>query len=249
VTPSYTGKADIHIHSSHSDGTADIRTILHHIRVNTNLDVIAIADHDTLEGSLRARDLAPKYSVEAIPAMEVTSAHGHILALFIERPIARDLSAEETIALIHEQNGLAIAAHAMEPFSEGLLSYRPRPLTLAQIRRTGIDALEVFNAGLTTAPLEWLGHLAARHIGAAPTGGSDAHYLGTIGRGVTLFPGRSAEDFRRAVLDRNTQVGGTRYALRHYAGHFWHRRLSHTRLALWAVRQLAPAYARLERYD
>jgi predicted metal-dependent phosphoesterase TrpH len=247
VTPSYTGKADVHIHSRHSDGAADIRTILHYACTHSELDVIAIADHDTLEGSLRARDLARRYPIEAIPAMEVTSAHGHILALFIERPIPRGLSAEETIALIHEQSGLAIAAHAVEPFSEGLLSLRPRPLSLEQIRRMGVDALEVFNAGLTIPPIEWLGYLAARQIGAAATGGSDAHYLGTIGRGVTLFPGRSAEDFRQAVLERKTQVGGSRYALKHYAGHFWHRRLSHTRVALWAVRQLAPAYARTER--
>lgn len=247
MTLSYTGKADIHIHSSHSDGAADVRSILRYVVAHTDLDVIAIADHDTLEGSLRARDLAQRYPIEAIPAMEVTSAHGHILALFIERPIPRGLSAEETIALIHEQRGIAVAAHAVEPFSASLLALRPHPLSLAQIRSLGVDALEVFNAGLTVPPLEWLGHLAARYIGAAATGGSDAHYLGTIGRGITLFPGRSAEDFRRAVLERNTQVGGSRYALKHYAGHFWHRRLSHTRAGLWAVRQLAPAYAQTER--
>ena len=247
MTPFYTGKADIHIHSSHSDGAADVRTILDYVCTHTDLDVIAIADHDTLDGSLRARDLARRYPVEAVPAMEVTSAHGHILALFIERPIPRDLSAEETIALIHEQNGIAVAAHAMEPFSEGLLSLRPRPLTFAQIRRTGVDALEVFNAGLTVPPLEWMGHLAARHIGAAATGGSDAHYLGTIGRGITLFPGRTTEELRRAILERKTEVGGSRYALRHYAGHFWHRRLSNTRMGLWAVHQLAPVYLRTNR--
>ena len=247
MTLSHIGKADIHIHSSHSDGASDVRTILNYVCSQTDLDVIAIADHDTLEGSLRACDLSHRFPIQVIPAMEVSSAHGHILALFIERPIPRGLPADETVWLIHEQNGLAVAAHAVEPFSPSLLSFRPRPVSLSRVRQMNLDALEVFNAGLTVPPIEWMGHWAARRIGAAATGGSDAHYLGTIGRGVTLFSGRSAEDFRHAVAERKTHVGGSRYAMRHYAGHFWHRRVSRTRLALWAVRQLAPAYVNTDR--
>ena len=247
MTFPYTGKADIHIHSRYSDGSADIRTILEHVAKNTDLDVIAITDHDTLDGSLRARDLANRYRIDVITGMEISSVQGHILALFIERPIPAGLLADETVALIHEQNGLAVAAHAVEPFSDSVLSIRPPLLSLNGVRRIQLDALEVFNAGLATPPVEWLGHLAARRLKVAATGGSDAHYLGTIGRGVTLFPGRTAEDFRHAVLERTTQASGARYALKHYAGHFWHRRLSQTRLGIWATQQLAPAYVRTDR--
>jgi predicted metal-dependent phosphoesterase TrpH len=237
------GKADVHIHSSHSDGAADVRAILEYVSKQTELNVIAIADHDVLDGSLRARDMARRYGVEAIPAMEVTSMHGHILALFIEHPVPPGLPAAETIALIHEQNGIAIAAHVMEPFSAGLLSPRPRPMSLKAVWQTGVDALEVFNASLTFPPVEALGYIAARRLGVAATGGSDSHYLGTIGLGITLFPGHTAADFRRAVLERTTEVGGTRYAMRHYMGHIWHRRLSHTRVGTWAAHRLALAYA------
>ena len=42
------GKADLHIHSTHShDGTATVAAILTHVKRNTDLDVIAITDHDT----------------------------------------------------------------------------------------------------------------------------------------------------------------------------------------------------------
>src|SRR5438132_10076773 len=51
------GKADLHMHSTYSDGIATIEQIFHHVQHNTNLDVIALTDHDVIEGSLRARDL------------------------------------------------------------------------------------------------------------------------------------------------------------------------------------------------
>lgn len=247
MTPNFTGKADIHIHSIHSDGAADIPQILEYASTHTDLNIIAITDHDTMEGSLRARDLAHRYRLEVVPGMEISSAHGHILALFIETPVAPGLPAAETVARIHEQNGLAVAAHAMEPFSPGLFSPWPRWLRFRDAAEVRLDALEAFNASVTIPPLEWLGVLGARHLGAAVTAGSDAHYLGTIGLGITRFPGHTSEDLRRAILQRATQIGGAHYALRHYAGHLWHRRLSHTRPGIWASRRWAPAYARVHR--
>ncbi len=247
MTPSYTGKADIHIHSKHSDGSASIREILEYVQKYTDLNVVAIADHDTLAGSLMARDIAHEYGLEAVPAMEVSSRHGHILALYVEWPIPAGLSAEETIARIHEQGGIAVAAHAVEPFSASLLAIRPHVIAPWKLKQMGVDGLEAFNASITIPPMEWLAHLAARYLEVAVTGGSDAHYLGTIGRGITLFPGHTAADLKTALLQRRTVPAGTRYALRHYAGHVWHRRISHTRLGMWAAQRFAPAYARAAR--
>jgi predicted metal-dependent phosphoesterase TrpH len=53
------GLADLHIHSIYSyDGTASISAILQHVMLNTPLYVIAITDHDSLQGNLEAMDLA-----------------------------------------------------------------------------------------------------------------------------------------------------------------------------------------------
>jgi predicted metal-dependent phosphoesterase TrpH len=247
VTPFYTGKADIHIHSNHSDGSASIRQILEYVQKHTDLNVVAIADHDTLHGSLTARDIAHEYGLEAIPAMEVSSKHGHILALYVEYPIPPALPADETIARIHEQGGIAIAAHAVEPFSASLLAIRPHVLAPWRLKALGVDGLEAFNASITIPPMEWVARLAAEWMGVAVTGGSDAHYLRTIGRGITLFPGHTAADLKAALLNRRTVPAGARYALKHYAGHVWHRRISHTRLGSWASERLAPAYERVAR--
>src|SRR5947209_10506415 len=51
------GKADLHMHSTYSDGVGTIEQILAYGQYNTDLDVIAITDHDVIESALRARDI------------------------------------------------------------------------------------------------------------------------------------------------------------------------------------------------
>src|SRR2546422_9080725 len=109
------GRADLHMHSSYSDGIGTIQQILHHVQHNTDLDVIALTDHDIIEGSLRMRDLWAKgnYRFDFIVGEEVSTKEGHMLALFIEKRIQPGLSIERSIDLVHEQGGLAIVAHPM----------------------------------------------------------------------------------------------------------------------------------------
>src|SRR5205085_503472 len=40
----------------------------------------------------------------------------------------------------------------------------------------------------------------------AEAGGSDAHFLAQIGSARTRFPGRTADDMRRALIERTAQV-------------------------------------------
>ncbi len=101
------GKADLHMHSTYSDGSATIEQILEHVQSQTDLDVIAITDHDVIEGSLRARDLWTQgsYRFDFIVGEEVSTAEGHLLGLFVEKRIPPGLSMERSIDLIHEQGG------------------------------------------------------------------------------------------------------------------------------------------------
>jgi DNA polymerase III alpha subunit (gram-positive type) len=50
-------RADLHIRSTYSDGIPTIEQILKHTELHTDLDVIAITDHNVIDSSLRARDL------------------------------------------------------------------------------------------------------------------------------------------------------------------------------------------------
>src|SRR5579859_5398482 len=109
------GRADLHMHSTYSDGIATIEQILHHTQYNTDLAVIALTDHDVIEGALRARDLWAKgnYRFDFVVGEEVSTQSGHLLALFIEKRIPPRLSMEESIDLIHAQGGLAVVAHPL----------------------------------------------------------------------------------------------------------------------------------------
>src|SRR5579859_2048451 len=109
----YRGLADVHMHTTYSDGTGSVAEVLNFAEEHTSLDVIAITDHDTIEGALRARDLAATrdYRFEIIVGEEISTREGHLLALFLREPVAPDQSIERSIELVHAQGGLAVVAH------------------------------------------------------------------------------------------------------------------------------------------
>src|SRR5689334_8400182 len=101
------------MHTSHSDGWPSPGAVVDHVASLGDLDVIAITDHDTIEGALQAADLAADRpdAPHVIVGEEVSSRHGHILGLFLERRVEPGLSAAATVSAIHDQGGIAIAAH------------------------------------------------------------------------------------------------------------------------------------------
>jgi len=109
------GKADLHLHTTASDGMMSPAMLLNYVSVHTRLDLIAITDHNTLEGYYRAREFHDRrendhlHGIELIPGIEVSSRDGHILGINVTRVIPRGLSAAETVTAIHEAGGLALA--------------------------------------------------------------------------------------------------------------------------------------------
>ena len=106
------GTADLHVHTHHSDGQ-DSPTEVVQWATRLGLDVIAITDHDVIDGALIASALARREESgpEVVVGEEVSSRDGHILGLYLTRLVRPGMSAEETIAAIHEQGGVAVAAH------------------------------------------------------------------------------------------------------------------------------------------
>ncbi len=54
------GRADLHTHTTASDGWPTPAQLVDHASRRAALNVIAVTDHDTIEGALRAADLAAK---------------------------------------------------------------------------------------------------------------------------------------------------------------------------------------------
>ncbi|HEY5517319.1 MAG TPA: CehA/McbA family metallohydrolase [Coriobacteriia bacterium] len=216
--PQVWSKADLHIHSTHSDGLATPEEIVAYAATRTDLKVIAVTDHNTIEGGLRALDAASDHpGLEVVVGAEITSKWGHILGLYLTEDIRAGLSAADTIAAINEQGGVAIIAHpfanrAFGPF--GLKSLGDK------IDEVAFQAMEVYNS---SPYLVLANRLAAKAFaagqGVAATGGSDAHVLKAVGRGYTLFRGTTASELRRSIDELETsavaQRGGMSIALRY----------------------------------
>lgn len=204
------GKADLHMHSTYSDGIATIEQIFHHVQHYTDLDVIAITDHDVIEGSLRARDLWAKgnYHFDFVVGEEISTREGHMLALFIEKRIQQGLSIERSIELVHEQGGLAVVAHPLNP----LFRHSCQREVLDRIYVSNdvwLDGIETWNASFCGIRANRMAMCANREVyGWAELGNSDAHTIGSIGRGCTWFEGKSAQEVRTCIEAGLSAPGG-----------------------------------------
>ena len=208
------GRADLHIHTLASDGTSGIIEILDHAETNTDLDVIAITDHERIDAALAARTIARERGlrVQVVVGEEVSTLGGHLLALFIEERVRPLRSLRTSIAEIHEQGGLAIPAHPLVPYPLCAQGWVLRRLIEDRDPRVRPDAIEAFNP--TTLGKPWHGRVvrfAAEH-GLATVGNSDAHEAAAIGTGWSTFPGRTAEELRAAIVEGRTHHHGSFHA-------------------------------------
>lgn len=94
--------ADLHVHSSASDGTCSPEEIIQK-SVLEGLSVVAITDHDTIAGVKKARIRAKNENCEVIAGIELScgwagrEASIHVLGLFI------DETSPELLALLEQQ--------------------------------------------------------------------------------------------------------------------------------------------------
>ncbi|MCL5962699.1 MAG: PHP domain-containing protein [Chloroflexi bacterium] len=205
------GKADLHIHSAAGDGMAGVEEILDYAEEQGHLDVIAVTDHDEIRGALEAREIAARKNtrVQVVVGSEITTLDGHLIALFIEKPIRMLQSVEKTIAAIHKQNGMAIVPHPMSwlTLSVGqgiLLRVMKHPC-----EDVYLDGIEMFNPSIAGR----VAHKRARELNTsvmrlAEVGGSDSHQLHLIGTAHTVFEGRTIADLRHALVERTTKAAG-----------------------------------------
>jgi hypothetical protein len=212
------GKADLHMHSTYSDGTAEIEQILEHVQHNTDLDVIALTDHDVIEGSLRARDLWAKgtYRFDFIVGEEVTTKEGHLLGLFIEKRVPSGLSMERSIDLIHKQGGLAVIAHPLHKFFRHSCQREVMDRIHAS-KDVWFDGIETWNASFCGIYANYVAMHANRTVYGLPElGNSDAHTASSISCGFSWFEGKSAQDIRTSIEQGLTAPAGKMWAMPAY---------------------------------
>jgi hypothetical protein len=205
------GRADLHIHTLASDGTASVAAILDRVAADGVLDIIAIADHERIDAALAARAMAGDRGLpfEVVVGEEITTRGGHLVGLFLETRVPPLKSLRWSIEAIHDQGGIAIPAHPLVPLHLSAQGWVLRRLLDDDNEAVHPDAIETFNP----TAIGRYGHRRAVEFAARyrlpGIGSSDAHALEAVGSAWTSFPGLSAGDLRAAIRAGTTSHHGS----------------------------------------
>ncbi|SEH17490.1 Predicted metal-dependent phosphoesterase TrpH, contains PHP domain [Natronorubrum sediminis] len=202
---------DFHVHSDDSyDGHEPIELILEHA-ADIGLDGVVITDHDEISESLRAAEIAPEYGLIGIPGVEVSTRHGHLLAIGVEERPDPGQPFMDTVEAVRARGGIAIVPH---PFQRSRHGVRKRHIEDA-------DAIETYNSMVFTGYRNRRARTFARRRNYPEIGASDAHYLPNVGKAYTeiIVASEDASATKAdidgdalvdAILEGRTQIRGKR---------------------------------------
>jgi predicted metal-dependent phosphoesterase TrpH len=202
------GKADLHAHTCHDswgDGNATVAEFFEYVEHQTDLDIVAITDHDSTDAARAGLALHRDghYRFAFLPGVEVTNQAGHLLCYFPDGHITDIPSLRpfwSTVRFAQQRGAVCIAAHPVYP---PWLS-----ATIARGLRHGhrLDGIETVNAMISPSAQTKLDALARSFDGTvAMVGNSDAHDLESLQAAYTEFPGQSVGDFLSALKARQTR--------------------------------------------
>ncbi|MEM5871262.1 MAG: PHP domain-containing protein [Candidatus Aenigmatarchaeota archaeon] len=194
----YFSKFELHCHSYYSKGskipTEGLPTPEEIIRRAKILGFagVAITDHVTTKAWKRAKIEAKKQDIIFIPSVELQTNQGHMIALGISEPIKNYLDLDETIDLIHDLGGIAIAPHPFDLRNEGIgkLGFKT-------------DAIEIFNALNLDLISNCISYKyfkkvsKSKKIGAVV--GSDAHTIEMFGIAVNFMNAYNLDDVLKSI--------------------------------------------------
>ena len=197
-------KADLHIHTTFSlSGITRPETVLE-IAAERGIDVIAVTDVNT--GSWRAfSDASKRYPVQVVFGQEINLPNGRyndgeLLALFLEKPI-KSRKTSNVIRETAEQGGITSIAR---PFCGRRGEFR----TWDQIEDWSRVAVEARNGRTFKKRDNEMALEFAQRLQLPATAGSDAHTPFEIGNVYLEFDGTSTSDLKKAILNRDVNIGG-----------------------------------------
>jgi predicted metal-dependent phosphoesterase TrpH len=184
-------RLDLHNHTAYSaDGLMAPATLLGKARRN-GVGCIAVTDHNTVQGALEAMALAESDPTlpRVIPGVEVSTADGDVIGLYVTQPIPRGLPALDTVAIIREMGGIVYLPHPFDSVRRGTISSRVREQVAAQA-----DMVEVLNGkSLSPWSVRNSDALARRH-GKPRGAGSDAHGRREVGQAYVVIERQPTRD-------------------------------------------------------
>lgn len=172
-------RVELHIHTEASmDSLLKPSRLLERCE-RLGIERVAITDHNTIEGALRAKELAPDW---VIVGEEIQTTQGELLGYFMTEWVSPYLEPMETIEQLRKQGAVISVAH---PFDTRGSKWTLEELTAIVPH---IDAIEVFNARCPSNQPNWQAAQFAEQHRLLKTVGSDAHSLLEVGRATLEMP-------------------------------------------------------------
>ena len=202
-------KADLHIHTNYSmDCNTSLEQVINRC-LKIGINCIAIADHGTAEGALKAQSLTP---FTVIVAEEILTPHGEIMGMFLKDTIPSGLSVEQTISRIRAQGGLVCIPHPFDTFRRSALDGR-----ILEELAEQIDIIEVFNSRSPLSSDSTKARMFVQKHSIPGRAGSDAHTPHEIGNAYVEMPEFNGKDDFLQALAKGNILGRRTIPLVHFA--------------------------------
>ena len=207
---------DLHVHTNFSkDGESSVEEILERAE-EIGLDVIAITDHDTVEGAKKA--LLFMTRVLVIPGIEVSTKQGHLIVLGVTEVIPAGLDVIDTVEIARKMGALLILPHPYHVWRHGVARQK-------KIGMMAVDAVETFNSRYIVGSANRTAARIAKRMGKPCVAGSDAHHARFVGFGRTFIDAdRDISSILTAIRAGKVTCGGRQTPLRTYT----HQSLNNT---------------------
>jgi hypothetical protein len=193
--------AELHCHTCYSKDSLMLPGRLIDVAQRRGLQRLAITDHNVFDGALHAARIDPEL---IIPGEEIMTTGGELLAYYVVEVVPPGLSPERTIEILRQQAAVISVAHPFDAVRAGHWDE-------AELREilSLVDAVEVFNARVTSGAHNRRAAALASATGKPATAGSDAHAYWEVGRTTMRLPTFHDAEGLRAAL-RSAEVMGRR---------------------------------------
>jgi predicted metal-dependent phosphoesterase TrpH len=200
---------DLHSHSTDASddagGTVEgyLKWLAGRRKRGYQVDGFVLTEHRSFDPEADYSGLAEQYGLVVLKGAELETDVGHVLVYGIDERLGRefdlsrvDLPSKDLFAAVRDLGGFAVGAHAGRP-RIGLWDHAEAGVHLAHV-----EVIEVLNGGSSAEENGRAEALAERH-GLRRVGGSDAHYVSSIGRCLTAFhrPVRRVEELVEELRD------------------------------------------------
>lgn len=194
-------KYDLHTHTKYSpDGFLEPKKVVE-TAIRRGLSGIAITDHNTIKGSLKAK----KYETDefnVICGSEISTERGEVIGLFLSTEIISHTFLD-VIDQIKEQDGVIILPHPFDNIRRNGIQLEKEELKL-------INCVEVYNSRCLRQKYNNNALQFAQKNNLIGVAGSDAHFAREIGK-AGVFIGDY--DARTAILNGNLDLFGEKSSI------------------------------------